>query len=146
MAGVAALSALVWGVRPEAPEPVQESTDPVLVPFVLESARELRPVAAQVLFYNPSQAEHPAVLEAATIGVPHERTSESVKSFAVLRPGASADPAELVAHCRANLAAYKVPRELELVAELPRSSVLKVLRRELRERELGRRRRDPLEA
>ena len=91
-------------------------------------------------------AEHPAVLEAATIGVPHERTSESVESFAVLRPGASADPAELVAHCRANLAAYKVPRELELVAELPRSSVLKVLRRELRERELGRRRRDPLEA
>ncbi len=83
---------------------------------------------------------HADVLEAATIGVPHERRGETVKSFVVLRPGGRATPQELEAHCRERLAAYKVPREIELIDELPKSTVLKVLRRELRERELAKRR------
>jgi long-chain acyl-CoA synthetase len=83
-------------------------------------------------------AEHPAVLEAATIGIPDERRGETVKSFVVLKPGQQATAEELVAHCRANLAAYKVPRAVEFRESLPRSTVLKILRRELRDEELAR--------
>jgi len=82
--------------------------------------------------------KHPAILEAATIGVPHERRGESVKSFVVLRPGEAATAEQIIAYCRANLAAYKVPREVEFRTGLPKSGILKILRRELREQELAR--------
>ncbi|MEM7308089.1 MAG: long-chain fatty acid--CoA ligase [Planctomycetota bacterium] len=82
---------------------------------------------------------HPAVLEAATIGVPDPKRGETVKSFLVAQPGQTLDFGAIEAHCRENLAAYKVPRELEEIDELPKSTVLKVLRRELRERELKKR-------
>jgi long-chain acyl-CoA synthetase len=81
---------------------------------------------------------HAAVLEAATIGLPDARKGESVKSFVVLRPGASVTEAELVEHCRRELAAYKVPRAIEFVSELPKSAMMKILRRELRDREVAR--------
>jgi long-chain acyl-CoA synthetase len=82
--------------------------------------------------------KHPAVAESATIGVPHERRGESVKAFVVLRPGESATPEQIIAYCRGNLAAYKVPREIEFRTSLPKSGILKILRRELREQELAR--------
>jgi long-chain acyl-CoA synthetase len=85
-------------------------------------------------------AGHPAVLEAATIGIPDERHGEAIKSFVVLKPGHSATPDDIVAFCRVNLAPYKVPREIEFRSELPKSTVLKILRRELREEELSARR------
>ncbi len=78
---------------------------------------------------------HAAVLEAATIGVPDPKRGETVKSFVVLKPGQTATADELIAHCRANLAAYKVPRALEFRAELPKSTIMKILRRELRAEE-----------
>jgi long-chain acyl-CoA synthetase len=77
---------------------------------------------------------HPAVREAATIGVPDERRGETVESFVVLREGHQATEEELVAFCHHELAAYKVPRSIEFLDELPKSSALKILRRELRER------------
>jgi long-chain acyl-CoA synthetase len=80
---------------------------------------------------------HPAVLEAASIGVPDPKRGESVKSFLVLRPGMAATTEEIQAHCRENLAAYKVPRAIEFRSELPKSLVLKILRRVLREAELA---------
>jgi long-chain acyl-CoA synthetase len=83
-------------------------------------------------------AAHPAVAESATIGVPDERRGETVKSFVVLQPGMKAEPAELAAFCHERLAPYKVPKQIELRPELPKSSALKVLRRELLQEELAR--------
>jgi long-chain acyl-CoA synthetase len=82
--------------------------------------------------------EHEGVLEAATIGVPHSERVETVKSFVVKKPGATVELESLLAFLRARLAPYKVPREIEFLSELPKSTVMKVLRRELRERELAR--------
>jgi long-chain acyl-CoA synthetase len=82
---------------------------------------------------------HPAVQEAASIGVPDERRGEIVKSFIVLKPGMTATAEEIQAFCRENLAAYKVPRAIAFRAELPKSPVLKILRRELRDQELAKR-------
>ncbi|MFN8178310.1 MAG: long-chain fatty acid--CoA ligase [bacterium] len=84
-------------------------------------------------------AEHADVIESATIGVPDARRGEIVKSFVVLRPGAHMDPDALRTFCRERLAAYKIPREIELRDSLPKSSVLKVLRRELLDEEMRRR-------
>ncbi|MCH8977747.1 MAG: long-chain fatty acid--CoA ligase [Armatimonadetes bacterium] len=79
---------------------------------------------------------HPAVLESGTIGVPDEKRGETVKSFVVLAAGRSATAEELVAYCRQELAAYKIPRQIEFRDSLPKSAALKILRRELRDEEL----------
>jgi len=74
---------------------------------------------------------HPGVLEAAAIGVADDTTGEAVKLFVVRRdPSLSAE--QLIAHCRANLTGYKVPRHVEFRDVLPKSPVGKILRRELR--------------
>ncbi|KWI57896.1 long-chain fatty acid--CoA ligase [Burkholderia pseudomultivorans] len=73
----------------------------------------------------------PGVVECACIGVPDERTGEAVKLFVVLAPDAAVTEAEIVAHCRANLAAYKAPKLVRIVEQLPKSTVGKILRREL---------------
>lgn len=77
---------------------------------------------------------HPAVREASVVGVPDPYRGESVRAFVALRQGATAGEAELVEHCRAELAAYKTPREVVFVAEIPKTPSGKALRRELRER------------
>ena len=86
---------------------------------------------------------HDAILEAATIGVPHPTRGETVKSFLVLVEGAALTSDEVESYAREHLAAYKIPREIEFLDELPKSTVLKVLRRELRDRELAKRSADP---
>ena len=63
--------------------------------------------------------------------------AETVKSFLVLKPGMTATAEEIQAYCKEQLAAYKVPRAVEFRPELPKSPVLKILRRELREQELA---------
>jgi long-chain acyl-CoA synthetase len=82
---------------------------------------------------------HPAVLEAATIGLPDAKRGETVKSFVVLKPGRQASIDDLLAHAGRDLAPYKVPREIEFREALPRSSVMKILRRELRAEEMKKR-------
>lgn len=80
---------------------------------------------------------HPAVLEAATIGVPDARRGETVKSFVVLVKGQNVTAETLIEYCRGELAAYKVPRQIEFRSELPRSAAMKILRRELRDEAVG---------
>ncbi len=84
-------------------------------------------------------ASHPKILEAATIGVPDECRTETVKSFIVLVPGESMTRDEVREFCKGELASYKIPFEVEFIEEIPKSTVMKVLRRELREREIKRR-------
>ena len=78
---------------------------------------------------------HPLILEACTIGVPDPYRGETVKACIVPRPGAALGAEEVVAYCRDMLASYKVPKQIEFLAALPKSSVGKVLRRERRELE-----------
>jgi long-chain acyl-CoA synthetase len=74
---------------------------------------------------------HPSVAEVGVVGVPDNMKGETVKAFVVFRPGMSATEAELKMFCRERLAPYKVPSAFEVVADLPKSQVGKVLRRAL---------------
>ncbi|WP_034358175.1 long-chain-fatty-acid--CoA ligase [Deinococcus phoenicis] len=76
---------------------------------------------------------HPAVLEAAAVGLPDPYRGETVHAVVALKPDMTATEAEIIAHCRANLSAYKAPRSVEFRTELPKSAALKVLRRQLAE-------------
>ena len=96
----------------------------------------LKVFSAQV---EASLLEHPAVEEAAVVGLPDEEGDETIKAFLVLKKGASADKAELMKFAREKLDAYKRPRDIELLEALPKNALQKVLKRELRERELARR-------
>ncbi|MFI0165988.1 class I adenylate-forming enzyme family protein [Streptomyces sp. NPDC017095] len=77
---------------------------------------------------------HPAVREAAVVGVPDGYRGETVKAYISLRPGAGTAPGELAAYCKERLAAYKYPRQVEILPELPKTASGKILRRELRSR------------
>ncbi|MFF3613962.1 class I adenylate-forming enzyme family protein [Streptomyces sp. NPDC002580] len=77
---------------------------------------------------------HPAVREAAVVGIPDGYRGETVKAYISLRPGASEDPDALAAYCKERLAAYKYPRRVEILPELPKTASGKILRRELRSR------------
>jgi long-chain acyl-CoA synthetase len=78
---------------------------------------------------------HEAVREAAVVGVPDAYRGESVKAFVSLKPGAEVDADTLIAYCKERMAAYKYPRQIEFIDELPKTASGKVLRRELREQE-----------
>ena len=73
--------------------------------------------------------EHPAVAEAAVVGLPHEQLGEEVGAAVALKPGMTATPEELSAFVRERIAAYKYPRRVWLVDELPKTATGKILRR-----------------
>ena len=81
--------------------------------------------------------DHPKILEACTIGVPDTYRGETVKAFIVPKQGETLTEKEIIAYCKKNLAAYKVPKQIEFMKELPKSAVGKILRRKLKEMEMN---------
>ncbi len=81
-------------------------------------------------------ATHPKVMEVAVAGIPDARTTEAVKTWIVLQPGVTATAEEMQNFCKEKLTGYKVPRYVEFRSELPKSTIGKVLRRELVKEEL----------
>jgi long-chain acyl-CoA synthetase len=80
--------------------------------------------------------EHPKVMEATAIGIPHAKRGEAVKVFIVLKEGQTATVEEMMKYCQGKLAKYKWPTEIEFRDELPKTNVGKVLKKDLRAMEL----------
>ena len=78
--------------------------------------------------------QHSDIVEAAVVGVPHEKYGEEVKAFVALKPGSAVTVDDLLAFGKENFAATKYPRHYEILTELPKGSTGKILRRELRDR------------
>jgi len=76
--------------------------------------------------------QHPAVREAAVVGVPDEKYGEEVKAVVALHPGRAITPEEIIAFCKEHLAAFKYPRIVQIIESLPKGPTGKILRRELR--------------
>jgi long-chain acyl-CoA synthetase len=81
--------------------------------------------------------DHPKILEACTVGIPDEYRGETVKAFIVKKEDETLTEEEVTAYCQEKLAAYKVPKLVEFVDELPKTAVGKILRRELRDMEIA---------
>ncbi len=107
--------------------------------YIVERAKDL--IIASGFNVYPREVEevllqHPAVQEAAVVGVPDEYRGETVVAFVVLKPGVAASEEtrqDILAHCKRELTPYKVPKKLEFRDSLPKSLIGKVLRRELRQ-------------
>lgn len=94
--------------------------------LIIRGGENIAPEEVEAVLY-----EHPDVVEAGAVGVPDERWGERVVAAVVLRPGASVTAEELVALCADRLAAFKRPEQVVIVAELPRTSTGKIVRRDL---------------
>ena len=76
---------------------------------------------------------HPAVAEAAVVGMPDALLGEDVLAFVVLKAGATAEASGLIAFCQERLAKYKCPKQVRFLETMPKTPVGKILRKELRE-------------
>ena len=106
--------------------------------FIVDRKKDMILVSGFNVYPNEIEkilVEHEGILEAAVIGVESERTGEAVKAYVV-----KSDPGlvtkDIVSYCRQNMTAYKVPKQVEFVDDLPKSNVGKVLRRVLRDTEV----------
>ncbi|MFK7733384.1 MAG: long-chain-fatty-acid--CoA ligase [Pseudomonadales bacterium] len=95
--------------------------------MVVSGAENIYPVEVENAI-----AKHEAVLDVAVIGVPNEKFGEALLAFIVLKPGKSITVDELITFCRDKIAGYKIPRQMELLDELPRNPSGKVLKKTLR--------------
>lgn len=99
------------------------------IDMIISGGANVYPAEVEQVLYR-----HPKVLDVAVIGVPDDEMGESVKAIVELRAGEQATAQELIDFCRRDLAHYKCPKTIDLVAELPREPQGKVLKRQLRER------------
>lgn len=95
--------------------------------IIISGGENIYPAEVENAIYG-----HADVADVAVIGVPDEKWGEAVKAVIILRPGAVRKPDEIIAHARARIAAFKVPKSIDFVDDLPRNASGKVLRRELR--------------
>ena len=95
--------------------------------MIISGAENIYPAEVESAIYG-----HPAVAEVAVIGVPDDTWGEAVKAMVVLKPGAEADPADIIAFARTRIAAFKAPKSIDFIEALPRNASGKILRRELR--------------
>jgi acyl-CoA synthetase (AMP-forming)/AMP-acid ligase II len=104
--------------------------------FIVDRAKDMIVTGGENVYTTEVEnalASHPAVLELAVFGVPHPEWGESVHAEVVLKPGTHVTDAELVEHCRAHIAGFKVPRSIAFrEAPLPKSAAGKILKREMR--------------
>ncbi len=98
------------------------------IDMVISGGANIYPAEIEAVLYG-----HPAVMDAAVIGVPDGQWGESVKAVVQLRAGMNATAEELIAFCDARLAGYKKPRSVDFVIELPRDAAGKLLKRKVRE-------------
>lgn len=96
--------------------------------MIITGAENVYPAEVESAIYG-----HPAVAEVAVVGVPDEKWGEAVKAIVALKPGASADPADIIAFARTRIAAFKAPKTVDFIEALPRNASGKILRRVLRE-------------
>jgi long-chain acyl-CoA synthetase len=94
--------------------------------YIVDRKKDLVIRRAEAIF------EHAAVREAAVIGIPHETLGEEVGTAVALSPGSEATPAELRQFVKPRVAAYKYPRHVWIVDELPKGSTGKILTREIK--------------
>jgi fatty-acyl-CoA synthase/long-chain acyl-CoA synthetase len=98
------------------------------IDMIISGGENIYPAEIEDLLYSQSK-----ILEAAVIGVPDERWGESVKALIVLKEGEKANEEEIIEFCRTRLGGYKIPRSVNFLEELPKSSSGKILKRVLRE-------------
>jgi long-chain acyl-CoA synthetase len=98
--------------------------------MIISGGENVYPAEVENIIY-----EHPDVLEAAVVGVPHERWGEAVKAYVVPRAGLELSAGQIIAHCRESLAGYKVPKEVTICGPLPRTGVGKIYKPALRNAE-----------
>ncbi|HEX3757130.1 MAG TPA: hypothetical protein VHW23_00420, partial [Kofleriaceae bacterium] len=106
--------------------------------YYLESRKHDLVISGGINIY-PREIEdqlqtHPAILDAAVVGVPDPEWGETLHAFVVVRDGHALTEPQVIDHCRTGLADFKRPRKVTFVRELPRNPTGKVLKRELRER------------
>ena len=104
--------------------------------FIVDRKKDMIIVSGFNVFPNEVEAvvnEHPAVLECGCVGVEGKDSQEIVKVFIVLHEDKTLSEEEIITFCRDKLTAYKVPKQIEFIKEIPKTNVGKVLRRELKE-------------
>jgi len=96
--------------------------------MIISGAENIYPAEVESAVYG-----HPDVAEVAVIGVPDDQWGEAVKAVVALKPGATPDPASIIAFARTRIAAFKAPKSVDFIDALPRNASGKILRRELRD-------------